>query len=151
MPHRHVLTGAALVLALFLAGCAGGLDVDEYPTVEGTDVDCRALLADTPRRVADQGALEVPGRVAAAWGDPPIILRCGVEDPEALKPTSQCFDVNDVGWLAETTADGYLFTTIGRAFNVSVEVPKTYDPAADALADVASTVKKHDPEEQPCI
>ena len=151
MSHRHVLTGAGLLLGLVLAGCAGGFDVDEYPTVEGTEVDCEALLADTPRRVADQEALEVPDRVAAAWGDPPIILRCGVEDPAALEPTSQCFDVNGVGWLAETTADGYLFTTIGRAFNVSVEVPKAYDPAADALADLASTVKKHDPEERPCV
>ena len=91
-------------------------------------------------------ALDVPGRVAAAWGDPAIILRCGVEKPEALTPSSRCFEVSDVGWLAETTADGYLFTTIGRAFHVSVEVPKTYDPAADALADLAPTVKKHDPE-----
>jgi hypothetical protein len=149
--HRHVLTGAGLLLALSLAGCAGTLDVDEYPTVDGTQVDCKALLADTPRTVADQDALEVTDRIAAAWGDPPIVLRCGVEDPEALKPTSQCFDVNDVGWLAESTADGYLFTTIGRAFNVSVEVPKAYDPAADALADLAATVKKHDPERKPCV
>ncbi len=151
MSRRHVLTVASLLLALSAAGCGGTFDVDEYPTVRGTELDCKALLADTPRRVAGQHALEVADRVAAAWGDPPIVLRCGVEEPAALKPTSQCFDVNGVGWLAETTADGYLFTTIGRSFHVSLEVPKAYDPAADALADVASTVKKHDPEEQPCV
>ena len=150
MSHRRALTGAALTLTL-LAGCGGTLDVDTYPTVEGTEVDCKALLADVPRVVADRQAREVTNRIAAAWGDPPIILRCGVEDPEALKPTSQCFDVNGVGWLAETTADGHLFTTIGRAFNVSVEVPDAYDPAADALADVAGAVKKHDPVEKPCV
>ncbi len=149
MSHRHVLIVGAL-LAL-LAGCAGSFDVDEYPTVKGTKVDCEALIADVPRNVAGQQNLDVPGRVAAAWGDPAIILRCGVEKPEALKPTSRCFDVSDVGWLAETTADGYLFTSIGRTFNVSVEVPKAYDPAADALADLASTVKKHDPEKEPCV
>jgi hypothetical protein len=147
--HRHVLIAGAL-LAL-LAGCAGSFDVDEYPTVKGTKVDCEALIADVPRSVAGKKNLDVPGRVAAAWGDPAIILRCGVEKPEGLKPTSRCFDVSDVGWLAETTADGYLFTTIGRTFNVSVEVPKAYDPAADALADLASTVKKHDPEKEPCV
>ena len=151
MSHRHVLTGGGLLLTLLLTGCAGSVDVDEYPTVKGTEVDCQALLADVPRTIADQERFDVPGRIAAAWGDPAIILRCGVEKPDALTPTSRCFEVNDVDWLAETTADGYLFTTIGRAFHVSVEVPKTYDPAADALADLASTVKKHDPARDPCL
>lgn len=150
MSHRLALTVAGLGLAV-LAGCGGTLDVDTYPTVEGTEVDCKALLADVPRTVADRQAREVTDRIAAAWGDPPIVLRCGVEDPESLKPTSQCFDVNGVGWLAETVADGHLFTTIGRAFNVSVEVPDAYDPAADALADVSTAIKKHVPDEQPCV
>jgi hypothetical protein len=148
---RHVLIGGGLLLTLLLTGCASSVDVDEYPTVKGTEIDCKALLADVPRNVADQKNIDVPGRVAAAWGDPAIILRCGVEKPDALTPSSQCFEVSDVGWLAETTADGYLFTTIGRAFHVSVEVPKAYDPAADALADLAPTVKKHDPERDPCV
>jgi hypothetical protein len=148
--HRHILTGGGLLLTLVLTGCSTA-SVDEYPTVEGTEVDCKALLADVPRSVADQDNVDVPGRIAAAWGDPPIILRCGVEKPDALTPSSRCFEVSDVGWLAETTADGYLFTTIGRAFHVSVEVPKAYDPAADALADLAPTIKKHDPERDPCV
>ena len=151
MSDRQLLIGGGLLLTLLLTGCGGSVDVDDYPTTPGTEVDCKALFADAPRRVADQERLDVPGQVAAAWGDPAIILRCGVEKPDALTATSRCFDVNDVGWLAETTADGYLFTTIGRAFHVSVEVPKAYDPAADALADLASSVKKHDPEEQPCV
>ena len=151
MSDRHVLIGGGLLLTLLLAGCAASVDVDEYPTVQGTEVDCKALIADASQRVADQERLEVPGDIAAAWGDPAIILRCGVEKPDALTPSSRCFDVNGVGWLAETTADGYLFTTIGRTFHVSVEVPKTYDPAADALADLATSVKKHDPEKEPCV
>ncbi|MGI9085483.1 MAG: DUF3515 family protein [Aeromicrobium sp.] len=140
-----------MLLVAALAGCGGQLVVDEYPRSDGTDLNCKALIADAPRRVAGQEDRGVTGRVAAAWGDPPIILRCGVEKPEALLPSSQCFAVRDVGWLAETTADGYLFTTIGRTFYVSLEVPRAYDPAADALADVASSVKKHDPEKQPCV
>ena len=151
MSDRHVLIGGGVLLTLLLSGCAGSVDVDEYPTVAGTEVDCQALMADAPRRVADQDRLDVPDQVAAAWGDPAIILRCGVEKPAALTASSRCFDVNDVGWLAESTADGYLFTTIGRTFHVSVEVPKSYDPAADALADLAASVKKHDPEKAPCV
>lgn len=73
-----------------------------------------------------------------------------MEKPADLTATSACFPVGDVDWLAETTADGFLFTTIGRQFYVSVEVPMDYDPAADALADLATAVKKHDPSVTPC-
>jgi hypothetical protein len=146
VPRRLAL---ALALVAVLAGC-GALDVDQYPTEAGTSVDCQGLLADTPRTVAGQDARDVTDHVASAWGDPPIILRCGVEKPTGLKPTSPCFPVSDVGWFAEKTPDGYLFTSIGRRFYVSVEVPKEYDPAADALADLAETIGRHDPEVQAC-
>ena len=149
MPHRHLLS--VLLLAAVLSGCGATLDVDEYPTAPGTKVDCEALIADMPTKVAGQGNRDVSGQIAAAWGDPAIILRCGVEKPKALIPSSPCYTVRDVGWLSETTADGYLFTTIGRTFYVSIEVPKTYDPAADALADLAQSIKKHDPLKKPCV
>ena len=59
--------------------------------------------------------------------------------------------VADVGWFTEKIADGYLFTTIGRRFYVSVEVPGAYDPAADALVDLAPSVLKHDPVVKECV
>ena len=127
------------------------MDVDAYPTEKGTDVNCGALIADVPASVDGQARREVSHQVAAAWGEPAIILRCGVERPESLTASSPCFPVRDVGWLAEKQADGYLFTTIGRTFFVSVEVPADYDPAADALADLAASITKHDPQEQPCV
>ncbi len=34
---------------------------------------------------------------------------------------------------------------------MSLEVPRSYDPASDALADVATAVKKHDPSVTPCL
>jgi hypothetical protein len=149
VPRRQLL--GVVLLATALAGCGASLDVDEYPTAPGTKVDCEALMADIPLKVAGQDDREVSGKIAAAWGDPAIILRCGVEKPSTLSRSSPCYIVRDVGWLAETTADGYLFTTIGRTFYISVEVPKKYDPAADALADLAVSVKKHDPLKDRCV
>jgi hypothetical protein len=146
-----VRVAVVLLLLAALTGCGGTFEVDDYPTAKGTKVDCVALIADVPQKVASQKNRDVSHEVAAAWGDPAVILRCGVEKPVALKPSSPCYDVRDVGWLVETTADGYLFTTIGRTFYVSVEVPKAYDPAADALADLAEAVKKHDPEKRACV
>lgn len=139
---------AALLLAA--AGCSRGLDVDTYPTEPGSSVDCKALYADAPQRVDGEDSILVAGDNALAWGAPPIVLRCGVDKPKDLTRTSQCFLVDGVDWFAETTADGYLFTTIGREHFVSVEVPREHDPAADALADLAGTVKKHVPSVRPC-
>lgn len=140
-----------LLPALVLGGCSPGLGVDAYPTEPGTQVDCKALFADSPQTVAGEDAILVDGDNAIAWGAPPIILRCGVEKPAGLTKISACYPVADVDWFAETIADGYLFTTVGRRFYVSVEVPETYDPASDALADVADAVKKHDPSVEPCV
>lgn len=133
-----------------LAGCGGTVRVDSYPTAADSHVDCVGLLGDPPRTVAGQPYRHVEGRVAAAWGDPPIILRCGVEKPAALRPDSQCHEVNGVGWLAEKQGDDWLFTTIGRKHHVSLEVPSDYAPAGDALADIADVVARHDPVVEPC-
>lgn len=133
-----------------LAGCSGTVHVDSYPTTTNSQVDCVGLLGDPPRSVAGQQYRHVAGRIAAAWGDPPIILRCGVEEPVKLRPDSQCHEVNGVGWLAEKQGDDWLFTTIGRAYYVSLEVPAEHAPAGDALADVSDVVARHDPVVEPC-
>ena len=125
--------------------------VDTYPTAPDTDADCKALYADGAQRVAGQKQVLVKGQKATAWGDPAIILRCGVTAPDDLEPTSRCDLVAGVGWFTEEIADGYLFTTIGRRFFISLEVPGSYDPPADALVDVAPSVIKHDPIVKPCV
>jgi hypothetical protein len=148
---RRLLLAAALCAALLTAGCGSDLSVDEYPTVSGTEVNCKGLFADRPLKVAGQKNRLVKDENASAWGDPPIILRCGVEKPSDLGPASRCDMVDGVGWFSEETSDGYLFTTIGRDYYVSVEVPHDYAPEADALADLSDSVDRHDPVKKPCV
>ena len=148
---RRLLLAATLCAALLTAGCGSELSVDEYPTVTGTSVNCKGLFADRPLKVAGQKNRMVKGENASAWGDPAIILRCGVEQPKDLGPASRCDLVDGVGWFSEVTSDGYLFTTIGSDFYVSVEVPHDYAPEADALADLADSVARHDPVKKPCV
>ena len=140
-----------LLLLLLTASCSSGLAVDTYPTQPDSAIRCKALFADGAQKVVGQKQVLVKDQNASAWGDPPIILRCGVESPAELGPASRCDMVAGVGWFTDTTADGYVFTTIGRQLFVSVEVPRSYDPAADALVDLADSVKKHDPVVKPCV
>jgi hypothetical protein len=145
------LLAAVAVAALLLAGCRGdSVHVDAYPTTKNSALDCAAMLGDLPPSVAGQRRRLVDGRLAGAWGDPPIVLRCGVEKPASLKPTSPCHEVDGVGWLAEKQSDGWLFTTIGRKHYASLEVPSDYQPAADALADLADLIARHLPLKRRC-
>lgn len=147
---RAVIGSVALMLVL--GACGSGVLVDAYPREDGTEDLCDMLLADLPAEVAGNDRREVAQDVpAAAWGEVPVILRCGVERPDALTPSARCDLVEDVGWFEEETADGRVFTTIGRDAHVSVEVPARVQPAADVLVDLADSIVKHVPQDQPCV
>ncbi len=152
------------VLALTATACTSPVAVDPP---EGGDPDtvpvCRLLVTDLPDEVEGQEARDVEpdDAVVAAWGDPPIVLRCGVERPPWLQPTSFCFVVNDVGWYAEdaggpldgTTAPQgeVVFTTIGRSSYVEVTVPDDYPQQSGALAELAGAISHSTSETQPCV
>jgi len=132
--------------ALLLAGCSRGLSV-EPPAVSGVAAyTCAALHGALPDEVLGKTVTATNPRspYTAAWGDPSIVLRCGVPTPAALTPTSQLITVDGVDWLPEQLTGGYLFTTVGRELNVEVSVPSAYSPEADALADLSSVVAKMD-------
>jgi Protein of unknown function (DUF3515) len=153
-----VLAGAACCACL-PTGCAGSTTVDVHaPAAIGSASRiCDALIGDLPSTVMGQGRRDLtpspaPGEAsAAAWGDPPIVLRCGVSRPTGLTRTSRCDVVDDVGWFSSRSADGWLFTTIGRAAYVEVRVPGSYTPAANALADVASAITHDIAVQRPCV
>lgn len=124
---------------------------DPAPTGADRQV-CTSLMAALPPRVLEQDRRTVqPGTFSAGWGKPVITLRCGVAKPPALTDASPCFGVNGVGWFAEKTSGGYLFTTIGRRTYVEVGVPAAYAPEGDALVDVAAAVSAHDPQVKKCV
>lgn len=140
----------ALTAVLVLAGCGGGLY--DFATEPGTSTSCRSLVSSLPDVVSDQQSTPVDSPRVAAWGDPRIVLRCGVQPPPELGPTSRCDDVNGVGWFTQKRdGGGRLFTTIGRDPDVSVEVPAAYEPAATALIDVADAIKTGSAATNPCV
>ena len=87
----------------------------------------RRALAAAPATVLGQGRtpLDVPG--ALGWGDPQIVLRCGLP---GLEPTTNtCLDVNGQGWvIADPDADPVVFTLYGHDPTVEVSVPGVLRP-----------------------
>jgi Protein of unknown function (DUF3515) len=86
--------------------------------------------------------------LTAAWGDPPVVLRCGVADPTGLTATSEIIEVEGVDWFLTEPASAYVFTTVGRRANIEVAVPRSVDRAAATapLVDLAGAVDAAVPE-----
>lgn len=153
------------VLGLLAAACSGGpVKVDDpQPPDTAVAQACGKLMDKLPDEVLGEDArdIEPSDALAAAWGDPAIVLRCGIGKPSALEPTSQCLVVNDVGWFAtqegkaadltsppKETVD---FTTIGRTAYIELSVPDKYEPQADALVDVAAAINAATDYSHPCL
>jgi Protein of unknown function (DUF3515) len=136
-----------------VVGCAtacgwGSVDVGSYEPEPATEVTCRALVEALPDAVGDAVARDVSPDVGttAAWGDPPIVLRCGVGQPREYRPDAQLYEVDGVAWLPVAGKGGYFFTTIGRRANVELAVPDEYAPEAQVLTDLAEVIREHVPE-----
>ncbi|MFE6174248.1 DUF3515 domain-containing protein [Streptomyces sp. NPDC056464] len=160
--HRHISVFGlpALVLLITAAGCssADGSASAAVPSPGAKAAElCQNLDKVLPAKV-DGAGREDPSpasTLTAGWGDPAIILRCGVVRPtkmsdpkvaEGRDDDAVAGGVNGVRWLMEEDGDGgYRFTTALRRAYVEVSVPESRD-SSSVLIDLASAVKKAIPE-----
>jgi hypothetical protein len=120
----------------------------DAPAPEGAAATaCQRLAQQLPETLDGLERRDVEPRTltAAAWGEPPVVMRCGVPPPTALRPTSELFVVNGIDWFAEPLQGGaqqrgVRFTTTGRVANITVTVPAAHAPEADVLVDLAAPV-----------
>lgn len=135
---------AGSLAAGLLAGCAfGAVEVAGHGIAPGAQRACAALVEALPEVVDDAVRRDVepaqPG--LAAWGQPPIILRCGVEQPAGLDPTMAVLEVGGVGWRSLGGDGGTFFYLDGADVEVEVAIPDDYAPEAQVLLDLADAVR----------
>jgi Protein of unknown function (DUF3515) len=65
----------------------------------------------------------------AAWGDPAVVLRCGVGRPAVLgtPQAAQLLDVNSVIWQPDPQRTQTVYTAVDRAVYIEVSVPAGAD------------------------
>ncbi|MFF3343831.1 DUF3515 domain-containing protein [Streptomyces sp. NPDC002779] len=154
---RHRLIGLpALVVSITVAGCSSADDSGSAavpsPGARTTEL-CQNLDKVLPSKVAGESRRD-PGpasALTAGWGNPEIILRCGVPRPpkmidpkvaEGRDSDAVAGGVNGVDWLMERRDGGaYRFTCANREAYVEVTVPEGVDSSA-VLIDLAPAVKK---------
>jgi hypothetical protein len=144
-----------VLLALGAVAC-GGVEVPDTKVSGAERRACQALVEALPDHVSDQPQRETEGNpLGAAWGDPAIVLRCGVGKPADYDPVLGCQTVNGLDWYvpAEAIDDqqaDVVMTTIGRVPAVEVTLPATYRPPAAAMVDLGDAVKQHTRSVSPC-
>lgn len=106
---------------------------------------CRGLVNALPDVVADQTRRDVTpdDGTTAAWGDPAIVLRCGVDKPQGFDRFAECTVVNDVDWYVPDVwpeTGSLVFSTVGRDVYVEVSLPVRYLPPAATMANLAKPI-----------
>ena len=119
---------------------------------------CADLLEDLPATLdgQDRRAVTPDGALAAAWGDPAIVLRCGVDEPAEFDRVAECVTVDDVDWffrgddLVAPEGPDVVFSVVNRAVTVEVTRGADYGPPAEVLADLSALVSEHVPATGSC-
>lgn len=145
-----MVAGVVVCTAGLLAGCGSDdVDVDGFQVTAAGQEACPGFLDSLPEHVSDQTRRTVTGSAsAAAWGDPAIVLRCGVGRPDGFDRSSTCQSANGVDWFVpeeqiENQSADVLMTTIGRSPRVEVRLPADYRPPVAAMVDLGELIKAH--------
>lgn len=105
-----------------------------------------AELGGLPRRQIEHG--DDPSLTgAAAWGEPPVVLRCGIPTPAELTCTAAVQEVDGVAWLPLSTGGDTTYFVVDRSVRVALTVPgevTSTGPWQDASTLIAATLPKRD-------
>lgn len=138
MVKKRAAISCGLILLAVITACGSSLRVEPGEGA-GSHV-CVELGRVLP--VSIEGALlrsthpDSPG--TKAWGDPAIVMRCGVAEPMTYSATSQLLVVNGVSWYPEELQAGVRFTSLQTPELVEVSIPDAYQSTADILTQLSS-------------
>ena len=139
---RRLLLPGALAASLVLASCSGAVEVDPPSLTPAQRAACADFLRALPATLDDLEPVDVDpaDAPAAAFGDPAVVVTCGVDRPEGYDAFSDCLEVDGVGWyLPQEAGDEPVeatLTTAGYRPRVEVVVPADYWPTGVATVTV---------------
>lgn len=136
---RLLLTAPAALL--LLTACGGPPQIESGDLSEDDAAACRELVADLPDTLSDlpRERVEPEDALGAAYGDPAVVVTCGVGEPAGFAEGAPCESVDGVDWFvpAELYGDEPVEMTLTSAWSrprVRVEIPADYWPEATAAA-----------------
>ena len=102
---------------------------------------CPALLTALPHQLAaglTARRTQPDAGSTAAWGEPPVTLRCGVVRGN---PRDDGYEFDGVRWVVHDDGTTHRWTTLDRPVPVEVVIPDAYDGQAELLGTLAPALK----------
>ncbi|GAA3806434.1 DUF3515 domain-containing protein [Nocardioides panacisoli] len=148
------MTRAALLLLplLLVSACGGPVQIDAGDLSDADAKACAAFVDELPETLDDLDRVDVQpaGAPGAAYGDPAIVITCGVGQPDGYHAGASCESVAGVDWFVPDGeyTDHAIDVTLTSAWSrprVEVQIPKDYWPEATAAATgvLSPIVEKH--------
>ena len=108
------------------------LPLDTPPVTPEAEASCPALMANLPLELAGDPSRRVDSDspYVYAWGDPPVVLTCGVERPEGWTVGTSAIQINGVQWHVDTgDPESTVWTAVDRPVYVELRLPSGVDSA----------------------
>jgi hypothetical protein len=126
------------------------LPVAVPPVTPAADASCPKLMSTLPFELSGKTSRRVRSDTpyAYAWGDPPIVLRCGVPTPTGFVAGAGVIQINGVQWYVDTSDPATtVWTTVDRPVGVEVRVPASLDSASvtDLTGVIATSLPFREP------
>jgi Protein of unknown function (DUF3515) len=119
------------------------VSVSPVPSNSATVEPCAQVLSELPVQLNGANPRIVHQEQAVAWGDPAVVLRCGVARPAQLSPgsTAEVPAIDGLSWLIEDGQKAIVYTLVDRSVYVEVTLPAGTDPSSvmPALSDAIGT------------
>lgn len=108
------------------------LPLDTPPVTPEAEASCPALMANLPLELAGEPSRRVQSDTpyVYAWGEPPVVLTCGVDRPAGWTVGASAIQINGVQWHVDTSdPDTTVWTAVDRPVYVEMRLPAEVDSA----------------------
>ena len=130
------------------------LPVDVPPVTPQADASCPALMKSLPLELSGEQSRRVKSDTpyAYAWGDPAIVLICGVDRPAGFVTGAALIQINGVSFFVDTSdPDTTVWTAVDRPVYVQISLPASVDsaPVTALTPQIAQALPYQDPQPGP--
>lgn len=148
-PARTLGLGLAALSPFLLSAC-GSTEVVAAPVLAGgTATTCQQLIADLPQEILGVSMHSSTNDSQVQWGDPSLMLTCGVPQSTDVEAWSACSVFDGVQWYinpkqTEDPGSDVTLETLGTDPIVRLDVPRDVRSQFDAVvAEIAPALTEH--------
>lgn len=137
--RRLAVAAGTVVVAAALSGCSTTVHVE--PAADANDPGCAGVSVLLPESVAEQERVWTDAQATGAWGEPSVLLRCGVAPPAPSELV--CTTIGGVDWLVlDQEKERQRLVTYGREPAIEVSIRRGVDfDFATAVDDISTSIR----------